>query len=547
MIQGSSNNNSGFDKWYARVREELAEHGLDDSAVWRDFYSALEADAPAEKLSGPLQKLDEQGITVPLLLFALDNAMEPLGVRKGMSGISIVDVPLAVRVLSVFCRLCRSAEYFAMLRDLLLLFDSVSSPLAMFTNSGRTALANRATREALGKDDWDLQIGKFSFKEERFAGSEVVDRLIDSAQGSAVHIPSYEFTTDTWKSELAGRTFDLHAVPFRDTDGSINGFIVILNDTLHVSETEATKRFTRYVELLADVAQTVGAEADLEKSIQAVLQKLTRRSFDAVAFFLLEGEELVLHSWRGLPNEFVSRQTILELGDTAAGQAAERRRVIATYADKTLSDDVKMLQAQGFQSRFDVPVMFNKRTIGVLSLISKRHIALDDDLKHMMEAIASQIAVGLENHGLVVKLLREASHLELERDFTQDVINAMGNAVLAVKPGGSIQFYNERFYNLTRFSGEEVAGRNVETFISDKLEAFQNVKRESAQSGEPCFCECEWNRSDGGTFTGFTGICPYHGPDGDVSGYVVSIAGTFGAAPPGESPSAAELRTDSSQ
>jgi len=284
------------------------------------------------------------------------------------------------------------------------------------------------------------------------------------------------------------------------------------------------ERFSRLVGVLASIARTIGSKGDLDASLNEVLALLTEKLFDAAALYLVEGDELVLYCWRNLPASLVRREAVLHIGEFSAGECARRRAFRALSPPDADPTERTGLREGGFALRVNVPVVFHSRTIGVLSLFSRRPLDMPPDVEVTLGAVANQIGLGIENYRMVVKLQREAGVLQTQRDFTQALIDAMGDGVLALDTSGRIEFYNRRFYSLTRFSADELTGKEWRAFVAAGASAFSNVMRESLEKGEPVFCECRWKRNDGGSFPGFTGVCPRLGADGGPAGFVVSIA-----------------------
>lgn len=289
------------------------------------------------------------------------------------------------------------------------------------------------------------------------------------------------------------------------------------------SSTSRTVRFSRQIEMLAGIASTVGIEGELEKALGSILGLLTERLFSSAALFLVEGEELILQSWRNLPDLIQRRQTILSVGEQSPGQTAQDMRAVILHADDVHTEETKLMKQYGIETRINVPVLFHRRTVGVLSLLSNNKLEYSSDIAMTLSAVASQIGMGIENHRMVVKIQREAGMVQNQKDFTQALIDAVGDAVISLDADERIRFHNSRFFTLTRFSTDDLNGKHWKDFVKTGREAFANVLKESMEKFEPVFCECHWLKKSGDTFAGFTGVCPRRGPDGNLAGYVVSI------------------------
>ena len=61
------------------------------------------------------------------------------------------------------------------------------------------------------------------------------------------------------------------------------------------------------------------------------------------------------------------------------------------------AEEGKLLEGSGPRAVLDLPLRIGDRTIGVFELVREARDALDDDEKQMLETMASQAAIAIEN------------------------------------------------------------------------------------------------------------------------------------------------------
>ncbi len=265
----------------------------------------------------------------------------------------------------------------------------------------RLIYANRAIREIFGED----VVGDFCFA--AFKGVEGVCRDCLARQvfrdGEAV------IGTQASISKTAGRRFtETSASPFRDESGKVVAVIEIRRDITgrKLIETEMDKR-NRETRALADIAMALNHPAGLQETLSVSLYRfIDITGADAGTIRLLDEEtrELVLRdkfSVRKLPftPEMLKPQ---RLGEGIIGRAAVEGTIV--FLDDLTGGqgvDDKRLRREiikhGVHSMAIIPILFEDRLMGVLSLGSRRHSHFSSFSKNLLRTIAVQAGVAIEN------------------------------------------------------------------------------------------------------------------------------------------------------
>jgi len=127
----------------------------------------------------------------------------------------------------------------------------------------------------------------------------------------------------------------------------------------------------------------------------------------------------------------------------------------------------------GFTTRsiLCVPLKTRGRTIGAIEAVNKASGDFDREDLMLLTSMAASAAIAIENARLYQELQAHATtleqtvaartrELEAERDRTQAILEAVGEAVIVTDLGGAIQYVNPAAVELTGYTPEEVVGRS---------------------------------------------------------------------------------------
>jgi len=115
------------------------------------------------------------------------------------------------------------------------------------------------------------------------------------------------------------------------------------------------------------------------------------------------------------------RRSSLRIGEGIAGVAALERRTLTVPDLKDPANGFKRIQLfenEGFVSYYAVPLMSKGMVKGVLELLHRSPLALDDEQRNFLEALASQAAIAIDNAALFDDLQRSNIELTLAYDAT---------------------------------------------------------------------------------------------------------------------------------
>jgi PAS domain S-box-containing protein len=172
-------------------------------------------------------------------------------------------------------------------------------------------------------------------------------------------------------------------------------------------------------EIAADISALRDAEAILQKTVNEALRLLDSDSAridmlegDTLTWAFAAGEDAVRTRETGLDMEF-------KVGEGVAGRVVVDGEAFTTgdyladerFTHNPVSD--KLVEITGFRSVLSAPLRGEAGPLGALSVSSHRVDAYDDAQGALLQALADQAAIAIQNARLIAELNR--SHGELER------------------------------------------------------------------------------------------------------------------------------------
>ncbi len=165
---------------------------------------------------------------------------------------------------------------------------------------------------------------------------------------------------------------------------------------------------------LAEVSETLTSPLYLEQILR-LLVEMAARVFDAplCTLMLLDGEVLVLAAAHPEDSRPRARHT-LRVGEGIPGEAAASGQPVmsADLATDPRFHPHELTQRADVRSMLSVPLRVRERTLGVVNCYTGRRHAFTQSEVNMLQTLANQTALAIENAGLVVKsaMVREMHH-----------------------------------------------------------------------------------------------------------------------------------------
>jgi len=181
---------------------------------------------------------------------------------------------------------------------------------------------------------------------------------------------------------------------------------------------EITKK-ARQVETLSQVSATITSGRLLEEILHLLVTMTAEMMGSTICSIMLldpEREELRIVATQSL-SESYRRKPNLKVGQSISGQALKERRPIAVL-DVTKDPGYMypdLARKEGLCSLLSVPMLVKDKPIGVInSYTSHEHLFLAEEIK-VLQAVASQAAIAIENTTLMEKSFEMQEALEVRK------------------------------------------------------------------------------------------------------------------------------------
>jgi signal transduction protein with GAF and PtsI domain len=189
---------------------------------------------------------------------------------------------------------------------------------------------------------------------------------------------------------------------------------------------DAMRRKTMQLETLLQVSTTITSTRYLEEMLHLIVTITARTMGSAICSIMLmddERGELRIAATQSLSDAYRGKPS-LKVGEGVSGRAVQKKRPIAVtdvgqdpaYVYRELA------RREGLRSLLSVPMLYKDRAVGVInSYTSAPHVFQPDEIE-LLEAVANQAAVAIEN----TRLMQESAQMHDELELRKLVERAKG-------------------------------------------------------------------------------------------------------------------------
>jgi sigma-B regulation protein RsbU (phosphoserine phosphatase) len=175
--------------------------------------------------------------------------------------------------------------------------------------------------------------------------------------------------------------------------------------------------------LLYDISRELTSILDLEQLLSCIGTRVKLLvDYDVFAVMLVNNDmQRLEHAFTLRYDERIEVSRTLSFGEGLCGTAALERKPIRV--DRVESDPryVQCQQDLGVQSELVIPLIMQDRLLGVLDLESLRPSAFTERHEHMLTALASTVAIALENARLYDHLQRVEQRRKDDLDRAREI------------------------------------------------------------------------------------------------------------------------------
>jgi HD-GYP domain-containing protein (c-di-GMP phosphodiesterase class II) len=213
--------------------------------------------------------------------------------------------------------------------------------------------------------------------------------------------------------------FDARLLPISDSQ-----FLFVARDVTKCRETESRMaRQMQQLSVLRSIDLAIASGLDLNLLLVMLVERVVELlQIDAVSVLLLNPRSNLLEFTAGKGFRSPSLQyTHLRLGEGCAGRVAVERRMlnIANLKENQMEfGRSPFFQIEDFVAYYGVPLIAKGRVLGVLEIFHRSMLEPDADWLNILNMIAGQAAIAIDNAVLFRDLQRSNAELSLAYDAT---------------------------------------------------------------------------------------------------------------------------------
>jgi PAS domain S-box-containing protein len=228
------------------------------------------------------------------------------------------------------------------------------------------------------------------------------------------------YSADKEKRE---RYLDIIASPITDKQGNIIAVTELMRDVTDAKKLELeVAEAHRYLSAMNAVAGVVNQSLELDTVLSSALDKtlqIMRQDTGGILLIDQTSQMLCYRVHQGLPKESV-RAVCCRLGEGISGKVAQTGEpiVIADISTDPRAAQIDVIAKDGLRSLASVPLRSKERILGVINIASRDACGFSDRDIQLLESVATQIAIAIENAKLHQQVQRQdESRGELLREI----------------------------------------------------------------------------------------------------------------------------------
>lgn len=182
---------------------------------------------------------------------------------------------------------------------------------------------------------------------------------------------------------------------------------------------QEAKEKARQLEVLSEISHMIVSNRYLKEILQLIVTMTAQVMNSKICSIMLlddKRQELFIGATQSLSKEYINKPNV-KIGQSISGLAVKKKKPV-TVADVTKEPGYmypKIAKKEGIVSMLSVPMMIRDRVIGVInSYTSYEHRFSNEEIR-ILQAIANQAAVAIENTNLMQEILKAKEALEMRK------------------------------------------------------------------------------------------------------------------------------------
>jgi PAS domain S-box-containing protein len=248
---------------------------------------------------------------------------------------------------------------------------------------------------------------------------------------------------------------------------------------LRESLTQLSKK-NRYQTIISAVTQSVYLSINPQHVLENAVESMSKNidGVDSVSIYLVEGEEAALKVHRGLPDWFIEKAGRIPYPEGATWKTITEGKPI--YCADVDQDTVigSSERELGIGSYLCVPIWFEDKVKGVLTVSSFKKNAFDEEDLELMGMVAHQIETALGN-------AQQAEALWESKEKFRNLVEQTGDWVWEMNKDCGFTYVSPRVSNIIGYEPEKILGKPLFEFISpEEVERLAETVKCSTPEGK---------------------------------------------------------------
>jgi signal transduction protein with GAF and PtsI domain len=182
---------------------------------------------------------------------------------------------------------------------------------------------------------------------------------------------------------------------------------------------EDANRKAKRLDLLSEISRTIVSDHYLKEILELIVAMTANVMGSKICSIMLLDEktdELVIAATQSLSQDYLNKPN-LKVGQSISGSVVLERKPI-TVRDVTKEPSFMypdMAKQEGIVSLLSVPMMIKERVIGVINSYTQREHRFSKEEVNILQAVANQAAVAIENTNLSQEILSAREALEARK------------------------------------------------------------------------------------------------------------------------------------
>jgi signal transduction protein with GAF and PtsI domain len=182
-----------------------------------------------------------------------------------------------------------------------------------------------------------------------------------------------------------------------------------------ITHDEVVKK-AKQLDLLSQVSRTIVSDHYLKEILQLIVAMTAKVMDSKICSIMLldeKGEELVISATQSLSNDYINKPSI-KIGQSISGKVVIEKNPI-TVLNVTKEPGYMypgVAKKEGIVSLLSVPMMIKDRVVGVINSYTKSEHVYKKEEIDILQAVANQAAVAIENTNLSHEILAAKEALE---------------------------------------------------------------------------------------------------------------------------------------